>query len=174
MYKLVLIALGGLVGTLSRYALSTWVDERALSLIPYGTIVVNLAGCFVAGFLFPLMEKFAVAPELRLAVFTGFLGGFTTFSVQIPPGFRSRLETSPSTRTRPKSKDDVFLKTSRADLPRFRRRLGKFLSVNSASRYFSSARRKILSKRLLGPQVLMHPRSFRSLRICCVARTEFS
>jgi fluoride exporter len=80
MYKLVLIALGGLVGTLSRYALSTWVDERALSLIPYGTIVVNLAGCFVAGFLFPLMEKFAVAPELRLAVFTGFLGGFTTFS----------------------------------------------------------------------------------------------
>jgi len=80
MYKLVLIALGGLVGTLSRYALSTWVDERALSSIPYGTIVVNLAGCFVAGFLFPLMEKFAVAPELRLAVFTGFLGGFTTFS----------------------------------------------------------------------------------------------
>jgi len=80
MYKLALIALGGLVGTLSRYALSTWVDERALSSIPYGTIVVNLAGCFVAGFLFPLMEKFAVAPELRLAVFTGFLGGFTTFS----------------------------------------------------------------------------------------------
>jgi CrcB protein len=80
MYKLVLIALGGLIGTLSRYALSTWVDERAQSSIPYGTVVVNLAGCFVAGFLFPLLEQATVSPELRLAVFTGFLGGFTTFS----------------------------------------------------------------------------------------------
>jgi len=80
MYKLVVIAVGGLVGTLSRYALSTWVDDRAQSSIPYGTIVVNLAGCFAAGFLFPLLEKATVSPELRLAVFTGFLGGFTTFS----------------------------------------------------------------------------------------------
>ena len=80
MYKLVLIALGGLIGTLIRYALSTWVDERVQSLFPYGTIVVNLTGCFMAGFLLPLLEKAAVSPELRLAVFTGFLGGFTTFS----------------------------------------------------------------------------------------------
>src|SRR5262245_56775708 len=80
MYKLVVIAVGGLVGTLSRYILSTWVDGRAQSSIPYGTIVVNLAGCFGAGFLFPLLERATVSPELRLAVFTGFLGGFTTFS----------------------------------------------------------------------------------------------
>ena len=44
------------------------------------TLAVNLLGCFVAGFLFPLLEQATVAPELRLAVFTGFLGGFTTFS----------------------------------------------------------------------------------------------
>lgn len=80
MYKLGLIALGGLLGTLVRYALSTWVDTRVQSSISYGTIAVNLAGCFVAGFLFPLLEKATVSPELRLAVFTGFLGGFTTFS----------------------------------------------------------------------------------------------
>ena len=55
-------------------------DTRAQSSIPYGTIVVNLVGCFAAGFLFSLFEKAAVSPELRLAVFTGFLGGFTTFS----------------------------------------------------------------------------------------------
>lgn len=80
MYKLVLIAFGGLLGTLTRYALSTWADQRAQSSFPYGTLVVNLAGCFVAGFLFPLLEQASVSPELRLAVFTGFLGGFTTFS----------------------------------------------------------------------------------------------
>jgi CrcB protein len=80
MHKLVWIALGGLLGTLCRYGLATWVDQRAVSTFPYGTLVINLAGCFVAGLLFPLFEQASVAPELRLAVFTGFLGGFTTFS----------------------------------------------------------------------------------------------
>jgi CrcB protein len=80
MYKLVLIALGGMLGTLCRYGLSTWVEQRAPSQFPYGTVLINLAGCFVAGLLFPLFEQASVAPELRLAIFTGFLGGFTTFS----------------------------------------------------------------------------------------------
>ena len=80
MYKLVLIALGGMLGTLCRYGLATWVDQRVPSSFPYGTVVINLAGCFVAGLLFPLFEQASIAPELRLAVFTGFLGGFTTFS----------------------------------------------------------------------------------------------
>jgi CrcB protein len=80
MHKLVLIALGGMLGTLCRYGLATWVEQRALSQFPYGTVVINLAGCFVAGLLFPLFEQASVGPELRLAVFTGFLGGFTTFS----------------------------------------------------------------------------------------------
>ena len=80
MYKLVLIALGGMLGTLCRYSLATWVEQRAPSQFPYGTVVINLVGCFVAGLLFPLFEQSSVTPELRLAVFTGFLGGFTTFS----------------------------------------------------------------------------------------------
>ena len=80
MYKLVLIGLAGMLGTLCRYGLSTWVEQRAPSQFPYGTVVINLAGCLVAGLLFPLFEQAAVAPELRLVVFTGFLGGFTTFS----------------------------------------------------------------------------------------------
>jgi CrcB protein len=74
------IGLGGLLGTLCRYGLTTWVEQRAVSPFPYGTVVINLAGCFLAGLLFPLLEQASVAPELRLAVFTGFLGGFTTFS----------------------------------------------------------------------------------------------
>jgi fluoride exporter len=80
MHKLVMIALGGLLGTLCRYALTAWVDGRFPSSFPYGTLSVNLIGCFVAGLLFPLFEQAAVTPELRLAVFSGFLGGFTTFS----------------------------------------------------------------------------------------------
>jgi len=80
MYKLVLIGLAGMLGTLCRYGLSTFVEQRAPSQFPYGTVVINLAGCLVAGLLFPLFEQASVPPELRLAVFTGFLGGFTTFS----------------------------------------------------------------------------------------------
>ena len=80
MNKLVWIAFGGLVGTLCRYALSAFVDERSHSSFPYGTLTVNLVGCFIAGLMFPVFERLAVAPDLRLAVFTGFLGGFTTFS----------------------------------------------------------------------------------------------
>jgi CrcB protein len=80
MHKLVWIGLGGLLGTLCRYGLTTWVEQRTVSPFPYGTVVINLAGCFLAGLLFPLLEQASVAPELRLAVFTGFLGGFTTFS----------------------------------------------------------------------------------------------
>ena len=80
MYKLALIGMAGLLGTLCRYALSTVVDQRSHSPFPYGTMIVNLVGCFIAGFLFPLMEQAAISPELRLIVFTGFLGGFTTFS----------------------------------------------------------------------------------------------
>src|SRR5262245_5416093 len=80
MNKLVWIAAGGLLGTLCRYFLSAWIDERSHSSFPYGTLVVNLAGCLVAGLLFPVFESVTLTPELRLAVFAGFLGGFTTFS----------------------------------------------------------------------------------------------
>jgi CrcB protein len=80
MQKLLLIGAAGLIGTLVRYSLSSWVDQRAQSTFPFGTLAVNLVGCFGAGFLFILFSRIAVSEELRLAVFTGFLGGFTTFS----------------------------------------------------------------------------------------------
>ena len=80
MNKLGWIAVGGVLGTLCRYLLSAWIDERSQSSFPYGTLVVNLTGCFIAGLLFPVLDHASVSPELRLAVFTGFLGGFTTFS----------------------------------------------------------------------------------------------
>jgi fluoride exporter len=81
MYRIVLIGLAGLAGTLARYWLSGWVDQRWSTAFPAGTLLVNLAGCFFIGFLFHASgEHYFVDPIVRVAVLTGFLGGFTTFS----------------------------------------------------------------------------------------------
>lgn len=69
------------MGTLGRYALSGFVARRFGETFPTGTLVVNVAGCFLAGFLFYLMqERFLVSDTTRMVVMIGLLGGFTTFS----------------------------------------------------------------------------------------------
>jgi CrcB protein len=82
MYKLLLIALGGAMGTLARYGahlLSRGVGERFA--FPVATITVNLLGCFLIGLLQGwLVERWPVREEYRLMLIVGFLGGFTTFS----------------------------------------------------------------------------------------------
>lgn len=81
MQKIALIGLAGLVGTLSRYWLSGLVAQRYGETFPVGTLLVNVIGCFLAGFLFYLMyERYLVNQTLRTVVLIGFLGGFTTFS----------------------------------------------------------------------------------------------
>ncbi|HEU5423383.1 MAG TPA: fluoride efflux transporter CrcB [Nitrolancea sp.] len=74
------LALGGALGTISRYTVSGWVAARYPS-FPWGTFTVNIAGALVIGFFLTLAEeRFLIAPEARVFVATGFLGGFTTFS----------------------------------------------------------------------------------------------
>ena len=81
MQKIILIGLAGLVGTLCRYWLSGLVARHYGETFPWGTLVVNVVGCFLAGSLFYLMEeRFLVSPMLRTIVLIGLLGGFTTFS----------------------------------------------------------------------------------------------
>jgi CrcB protein len=81
MYKITLIALAGLIGTLSRYWLSGWGDQWWGGTFPFGTFIVNACGCLAIGFLFHVTEeKYLVDPAVRSAVLVGFLGGFTTFS----------------------------------------------------------------------------------------------
>ena len=81
MGQLVLIGLAGLVGTMSRYWLSGLIARRYGEAFPLGTIVVNLAGCLLVGFLFYVLhERIVVSHTARTVVFVGFLGGFTTFS----------------------------------------------------------------------------------------------
>src|ERR1044071_9043439 len=81
MQRLIYIGLAGGVGTLARYWLSEWTARRFGETFPAGTLVVNLVGCFLAGFLFYLLfDRYLINPVVRTVVLVGLLGGFTTFS----------------------------------------------------------------------------------------------
>jgi len=81
MQKTIFIAVAGLVGTLFRYWLSGVVARHYGETFPWGTMAVNLVGCFLAGVVFYVTEeRFLLSPTLRAALLIGFLGGFTTFS----------------------------------------------------------------------------------------------
>lgn len=81
-YSVIFVALGGALGSVFRYLLGTWTQSTSKSIdFPYGTLTVNLIGCFMIGFLAQLAEaRGAFTPESRTFVFIGILGGFTTFS----------------------------------------------------------------------------------------------
>ena len=80
--NILFVAFGGALGSVSRYLLGTWVQSVSKSIdFPFGTLTVNLIGCFVIGFLSQLAEaRGAFTSESRALVFVGILGGFTTFS----------------------------------------------------------------------------------------------
>ncbi len=82
MFQILLVGAGGFLGSICRYAVSGVVQRWfPLSTFPYGTMAVNILGCFVIGFLNGLAESRQLfGPHARLLVFLGFLGGFTTFS----------------------------------------------------------------------------------------------
>jgi len=76
------VGLGGVFGAISRYALSKAVNEKTGSTFPVGTWVVNITGAFLLSFLMGLgiAHKSPFGKELELALTTGFLGAYTTFS----------------------------------------------------------------------------------------------
>jgi len=72
---------GSGIGGIARYGIQVWVSKNYPSIFPLGTFLVNITGCFLIGLLYALSEKNNLpAPEWRLALTTGFCGGFTTFS----------------------------------------------------------------------------------------------
>lgn len=82
MIKMMLIAgAGGFAGTCCRFLVGKWCAAMSEGVFPTGTFLVNMAGCFMIGVLFGLLEKtdMMTAQENALLV-TGFCGGFTTFS----------------------------------------------------------------------------------------------
>ena len=75
------IMLGGAIGALMRFVVSTTLTEKLGSSFPYGTLAVNVIGSFIMGILAMwLVEKVGLDPIWRMAIFVGFLGAFTTFS----------------------------------------------------------------------------------------------
>jgi fluoride exporter len=77
----VLVALGGLLGSVARYWLSGAVQELTGHVFPSGTLAVNVAGSFVIGLMMALsLERGLLNEEWRILLTTGFCGGFTTMS----------------------------------------------------------------------------------------------
>ena len=81
MTQVLAIAAGGAVGALLRYWTSIAVHSRLGAAFPYGTLVVNVLGSLLMGFLYIwLVERMAAGPALRAFLLIGVLGAFTTFS----------------------------------------------------------------------------------------------
>jgi CrcB protein len=82
MIKLIYIGVGGFMGSISRYLVSgAFYKITKSASFPFGTLAVNVLGCLFIGFLSGLAEdRHLFNPEIRLFLFIGFLGGFTTFS----------------------------------------------------------------------------------------------
>jgi fluoride exporter len=79
--NLILIAIGGALGSVARYLFSTFVLRATGSLFPAGTFAVNAVGCFTFGVIAGAAEqRVAIPPEMRAFLLIGVLGGFTTFS----------------------------------------------------------------------------------------------
>ena len=79
--RITLLIVFGAIGTLARYGLQGIVQERAGSTFPYGTLVVNLVGCFLLGGVAQYgLTHLTIPPEWRIGITVGFFGAFTTFS----------------------------------------------------------------------------------------------
>jgi fluoride exporter len=75
------IAVGGVLGCWARYAMTNLVQAIYGREFPYATLSINVLACFLMGFLFvETLERLTISPLLRIAILTGFLGGFSTFS----------------------------------------------------------------------------------------------
>ena len=77
---ILLVGLGGFIGGISRYLITLFIQNKFLSTFPFGTMFVNILGCFLIGVIFGLSEKGNFSPAWRMFLATGILGGFTTFS----------------------------------------------------------------------------------------------
>ncbi|HSH13965.1 MAG TPA: fluoride efflux transporter CrcB [Desulfurivibrionaceae bacterium] len=80
MLKILAVMTGGAMGSVSRYLLFMATQRVAGGTFPIGTLTANLLGSFSIGLLWCLFEGSRLTNEWRLFIFTGFLGGFTTFS----------------------------------------------------------------------------------------------
>jgi CrcB protein len=75
-----LVGIGGAIGSILRYLASTGIQSKFLSAFPFGTMLVNISGCFLIGVIYALATRNNISPEWRFFLATGICGGYTTFS----------------------------------------------------------------------------------------------
>jgi fluoride exporter len=81
MKNVLLVMCGGSLGAVSRYGVGLLTAKVWGTHFPWGTLMVNLAGCFLIGLIFALADRVRfLTPDVRLLVITGYLGALTTFS----------------------------------------------------------------------------------------------
>lgn len=81
MIRYLLVVMGGGTGALARYVAASAIMTRFGGRFPLGTLVINVTGSFLIGFLMTMLtERFQLDPRWRLLLVAGFLGGYTTFS----------------------------------------------------------------------------------------------
>jgi CrcB protein len=81
MFHILLVAIGGAIGSVARYLVGVGMGRLMGMSFPWGTLTVNIVGSFAIGILTELVaRRFNASAELRLLIVVGFLGGFTTFS----------------------------------------------------------------------------------------------
>lgn len=80
MLKLIFLMAGGALGSLLRYGISGLTHKYISGFFPWGTLMVNATGALVIGFLWGLFEQKGISPNMRMFLFVGVLGGYTTFS----------------------------------------------------------------------------------------------
>jgi CrcB protein len=80
MFRFFVVAAGGAIGTVLRYIMGGLDYRFSGGVFPISTLVVNVTGSLVIGFLWGLTDRFTVSPNVRMFIFVGILGGYTTFS----------------------------------------------------------------------------------------------
>ena len=80
MERFLWICVAGAAGTGARYLIALWAAQRFGSGFPYGTLIVNLAGCFATAAVMQATTSLSWSPTVRSAITIGFIGGLTTYS----------------------------------------------------------------------------------------------
>lgn len=81
MLNIVLVAIGGAIGSVARYLVGVWGVKLAGPNFPWGTITVNVVGAFLIGLMVEMVaRRFDASSEVRVFIVTGIIGGFTTWS----------------------------------------------------------------------------------------------
>ena len=81
MARFLWVCLAGALGTGLRYGIGIWAGKAMGAGFPYGTFIVNVAGCFLISFIYQLaLTSTRISPTMQVTLMTGFVGGLTTYS----------------------------------------------------------------------------------------------